>query len=109
MATTSNLYIDQGSDYQVTITVDDTDITGYTVAAQMRKSYGSSTAYNFTCAVSDGAAGKLTLTLLGEDSDGIPAGRYLYDVEITSPGNTKTRVVEGLVVLTPQITKPVGP
>ena len=109
MASLSNLYIDQGSDYQVTITVDDTDITGYTVAAQMRKSFCSSTAYNFIAEVSDGPAGRLTLALLGEDSDDIPAGRYLYDVEITSPGGSKTRVVEGLVVLTPQITKPVGP
>jgi len=105
VASLSNLYVDQGSDYQVTITVDDTDITGYTVKAQMRKSYGSSTAYDFDAVVSDGPAGKLTLTLLGEDSSDIPAGRYLYDVEITSPGGTKTRVVEGLVILTPQITQ----
>lgn len=105
MASLNNLYVDQGSDYQVTVTVEDKDITGYTVKAQMRKSFGSSVAYDFEGEVSDGPAGKLTLSLLGEDSDDIPAGRYLYDVEITSPGGTKTRVVEGLVILNPQITQ----
>lgn len=105
MASLSNLYIDQGSDYQVTITVDDMDLTGYTVKAQMRKSYGSSTAYNFDGDVSDGPAGQLTLSLLADDSSEMPAGRYLYDVEVTSSGGTKTRVVEGLVILNPQITQ----
>ncbi len=112
MATTSNLYIDQGSDYQVTVTVNDQSLVGHTAAAQFRKSYGSSTAYNFVCTVNEGdddVDGTVTLTLLGVDSDDIPAGRYLYDVEVTSPGGTKTRIVEGLVILNPQITKPVDP
>lgn len=112
MASINNLYIDQGSDYQVTVTVKGNDLIGYSAAAQFRKSFGSSTAYNFECSVNEAAVdedGSVTLTLLGEDSDDITAGRYLYDCEITSPGGTKTRIVEGLVILTPQITKPVEP
>lgn len=112
MASINNLYIDQGSDYQVSVTVKGNSLVGYSAAGQFRKSFGSSTAYDFDCTVTEGvddADGSVNLTLLGETSDDIPAGRYLYDVEITSPGGTKTRVVEGLVVLTPQITKPVGP
>jgi len=108
MATISNLYIDQGSDYQVTVTVNGRSLAGHTAFAQFRKSFGSSTAYNFTCVVNEGTDevdGTISLTLLGEISDDIQPGRYLYDVEITSPGGTKTRVVEGLVVITPQITK----
>ena len=35
----------------------------------------------------------------------IPAGRYLYDVEITSPEGERTRVLEGIVTVTPEITK----
>ena len=38
-------------------------------------------------------------------SASIPAGRWLYDVEITSPSGTKTRVVEGVVTVNPQITQ----
>ena len=48
MAIIANLYIDQGTDYEVTIDCTDDagevlDLTGYTAAAQIRKTYGSST------------------------------------------------------------------
>jgi hypothetical protein len=71
----------------------------------MRKSYSSSTVYAFTASVYDAANGKVRLQLSASGSSGIPAGRWLYDVEITSAAGSKTRVVEGIVTITPQITQ----
>jgi hypothetical protein len=110
MATISNLFVDSGSDYSNIITVSSTsgqplNLSGYSVASQMRKSYSSSTAYAFTATVYDAANGKVRLQLSASASSVIPAGRWLYDVEITSPSGTKTRVVEGIVTITPQITQ----
>jgi hypothetical protein len=110
MATVSNLFVDAGANYSNIITVAASngqalDLTGYTVASQMRKSYQSSTAYNFTASVYTAATGKIRLQLTDTQSAAIPAGRWLYDVEITSPSGTKTRVVEGIVTVTPQITQ----
>jgi len=110
MATISNLFVDAGSDYSNIITVSSTNgqplnLTGYSVASQMRKSYSSSTAYAFAASVYDAANGKVRLQLSASNSSAIPAGRWLYDVEITSPSGTKTRVVEGIVTITPQITQ----
>lgn len=110
MATISNLFVDAGSDYSNIITVSATsgvplNLTGYTVASQMRKSYSSSTSYNFTGSIFDALNGKVRLQLNSTQSSAIPAGRWLYDVEITSPSGTKTRVVEGIVTVTPQITQ----
>lgn len=110
MATISNLFVDAGADYSNIITVSATtgqalNLTGYSVASQMRKSYQSSTAYNFTSTIYDAANGKVRLQLNSSQSSAIPAGRWLYDVEITSPSGTKTRVVEGIVTVTPQITQ----
>ena len=53
MAIYSNLTMDQGSNFQATIEVNDSsgnnlNLTGYSVAGQMRKSYASSTATDFT-------------------------------------------------------------
>ena len=53
MATISNLFVDAGSDYSNIITVSGAngqvlDLTGYSVASQMRKSYLSSTSYPFS-------------------------------------------------------------
>lgn len=110
MASIANLYIDQGSTYSNIITVASStgsalDLTGYTVASQMRKSYSSSTSYAFTASVYDAANGKVRLQLSAATSSSIPAGRWLYDVEITSTSGSKTRVVEGIVTITPQITQ----
>lgn len=110
MATIANIFIDQGSNYSNIVTVDAAsgaaiDLTGYTVASQMRKSYGSSTAYNLNASIYSALAGKLRIQLSATQSEAIPPGRYLYDVEITSPAGVRTRVVEGVATVTPQITQ----
>jgi hypothetical protein len=43
--------------------------------------------------------------LSATQSSSIPSGRWLYDVEITAANGIKTRVVEGVVTITPEITK----
>lgn len=110
MATISNLYIDQGSDYGTVITVASgsgapLNLAGYTIKSQMRKSYQSSVAYDFTGSVLDAANGQIRLTLTAAQTENIPPGRWLYDVEITSSTGSKKRVVEGIVTINPQITK----
>ena len=86
MATISNIYIDAGADYLTTVTVTDSsggalDLTGYTAAAQIRKTYESSSAtVSFTVAFnSDRTTGKLDLTLTGAQTAAITQGRYVYD------------------------------
>lgn len=110
MATISNLYVDAGSTYSNIITVSASngqalDLTGYTVASQMRKSYGSSTVYNFSASIYNASQGKVRLQLSNIQSEAIPSGRWLYDVEIKSPSGSVTRVVEGIVTVSPQITQ----
>lgn len=111
MASISNLFVDQGSDYSNIIVVASStgsalDLTNYTVASQLRKSYGSSTYYSFTASIYDAVNGKIRLQLSAATSSTIPAGRYLYDIEITNTTTAaKTRVLEGTVVVTPEITK----
>jgi hypothetical protein len=110
MATISNLYVDAGSTYSNIITVSGSNgqplnLSSYTVASQMRKSYQSSVAYAFTASIYLAAEGKVRLQLTDEQSAAIPAGRWLYDVEITSPSGATTRVVEGIVTVNPQITQ----
>ena len=95
MAVYSNLTVDQGTDFTMSVDVTDTDgdalnLTGFTVAGQVRRSYFSTTAVNFTCAVSNATSGIITVSLSGTQSDAMKAGRYVYDVEITNAGGTKT-------------------
>lgn len=110
MATVANIFVDQGSDYSNIITVAAStgqalDLSGYTVASQMRKSYTSSTSYAFTASIYNAAQGKVRIQLTAVQSEAIPPGRYLYDLEVTSSSGARKRVVEGIVTVTPQITQ----
>lgn len=110
MATVANLFIDQGTDFSANVSLRNQDgtpinLSGYTVASQFRKSYQSSTAVNFTVTIVSPSEGKIELSLNDTATSGIRAGRYLYDVEITSPAGVRKRALEGIVVITPEITR----
>jgi hypothetical protein len=110
MAIKSNIVIDQGSDYEVTVNVKDANnvpvvLTGYTGAAQMRKHYTSLTSYSFGVTIT-ALTGEVTLSMSSNTSNLISPGRYVYDCELTSTSNnTKLRIVEGIVTVTPQVTR----
>jgi hypothetical protein len=112
MAALANLLIDQGASFSSTITVfnsDDTifDLTGYTGASQVRKSYSSSSASaTFTVSfASDRSTGQVTLTLTPTQTAALEEGRYVYDVEVTSSDSTVTRVLQGTVTVSPNATR----
>jgi hypothetical protein len=111
MATKANLVIDQGTDFSTTITLKDSsgsayDLTGYSANGHIRKHYSSSTAYPLTCAISAPAStGKITLSLGRTTTSAMESGRYVYDVEIKSTSNTVTRLIEGIVTITPEVTR----
>ena len=108
MATVQNITIDQGTTFSLTITLtnDDgtaKDLSSYTVSAQMRKSYYTSTYTAFTTAKVD-LTGELTISVTAAQTSDIKAGRYVYDIEIASSSET-LRILEGIVTVTPEVTK----
>jgi hypothetical protein len=107
----AELTLDQGTTFESTLDLvaDDgsaVNVAGYLFSGQIRKSYYSSNATaNLTITVSDAANGNLTISLNSATTANIAAGRYLYDVKMTDTANTVTRIVEGIITVTPQITK----
>tara|TARA_Y100001972_G_scaffold26658_1_gene32757 strand:- start:426 stop:644 length:219 start_codon:yes stop_codon:yes gene_type:complete len=71
----------------------------------MRKSFYSSTANNFTATITDNAAGEITLTMTAAETASLKPGRYVYDLLITDDAGTKSRIVEGVVSVTPGTTQ----
>tara|TARA_A200000159_G_scaffold4551_1_gene4351 strand:+ start:84 stop:416 length:333 start_codon:yes stop_codon:yes gene_type:complete len=109
MAIKANIVIDQGTDFSALIDVETAsgvvfNLQGYTVAAQMRKTYTSSTASNFTCS-HNGVLGQISISLDSSVTEVLDPGRYLYDIEITSGGGGKSRVVQGTATVTAGITR----
>ena len=108
MAQKANLVIDQGSDFSTTIDITDSDgnaidLSTYTAAGKIKKHYTSLTAVNYTISVT--ASGILTISLAANTSDNMEPGRYVYDVELSSNTGNVTRVLEGIVTITPSVTR----
>ena len=109
MATKANLIIDQGTNFNTSIALTDVDggpidLTGYSGASQMRKTYSSSNSRSFSVSLG-GMSGTVGLQLTAIQTANIEPGRYVYDVEITSSANVVTRIVEGIVTVTPGVTR----
>ena len=110
MAAFSELNLEQYANFSTTINVEDTSGTainlyGYSAASQIRKSYYSTTATNFTATVTGIANGEITISMTAANTANMSPGRYLYDLVITSPASIKTRVVEGIIVVMPGVTQ----
>lgn len=109
MAIKANIVIDQGADFSTTINLSDEDgnvinLSGFTGAAQMRKHYSSVTKYDFDVEVNS-STGEVTLSMTADQTDNIPAGRYVYDCELTDSNDIRSRIVEGIVTVTPGVTR----
>lgn len=109
MAIKANLVIDQGTDYSTSISLqndtgESANLVGYTANAQIRKTYSSSNAHTFTATVDD-TAGIIILSLTDTQTANITAGRYVYDVYVTDDVGVVSRIVEGIVTITPRVTR----
>lgn len=115
MAIISNLVIDQGSTFSADIDVTDASgdalvLTAYQqtngVRGQLRKTYQSTTAVDFSASVHSATGGIVRIGLSATATNALKAGRYVYDVEIEH-GTTGevTRIVEGQIEVTPGVTR----
>lgn len=110
MAIIANLYIDQGTDFSVTVDVTDSagdilELSGYSASAQIRKTYSSSSvSASFSTSIAE-LAGQVTLSLTDTQTSALESGRYVYDLNITSGAGLVTRVIEGQAIVTPGVTR----
>jgi hypothetical protein len=107
----AELTIDQGTTFETSLDLknDDgsaIDITDYEFNAQIRKSYFSNTVTaNITTTIVDAAAGNVKMSMTSANTANVKAGRYLYDLKMTSPDGVTTRVIEGIITVTPQVSR----
>jgi len=106
----ANLYLEQGTTFATTIEIDDVygsnyDLTGFSAASQIRKSYYSSNpTATFSTAI-NANTGSITLSLTAAQTANIAAGRYVYDTTITNVNQDVTRILEGIIDVSPRVTR----
>lgn len=109
MATKANLVIDQGTTYTTDLNLTDENgdplvLSGYSANSQIRKHYTSTNSVAFSVSI-NATAGVITLSLTANQTSDMTSGRYVYDVELTDASNSISRIVEGIVTVTPQVTR----
>jgi hypothetical protein len=101
MAARADIIIDQGTTFSTVVTVTDdngnvVDLTNYEAASQITSTF---------VITNGGTNGQLTLELAWSATASMAAGRYVYDVEVTTAAGVVSRVVEGIVTVNPQVTR----
>lgn len=115
MAVTYNFSIAQGTDSTVPFLLSDStgttiDLTGYTAAMQLRVQVNSLQAVD-TLTTENGrititpTEGMISCVFPHEQTAQYPASNLVYDLEITSPGDEVTRVVQGRICVSPEVTR----
>lgn len=108
-----NILIEQGATYDQTFTMtrdgSPVNLTGYTARMQFRVSAATSS-ITFDVATSGtftlgGALGTIRVQISATATSGIVAGTYVYDLEIQSGTGVVTRLLQGQVVVSPEVTR----
>jgi hypothetical protein len=109
-----NLTFPQGATWKLAMTYTDSDgapinLTNYTARMQARSVFESATTVlslvNGTGITLGGTAGTINLLVAATVTAAIDADQYVYDLEIASASNEVTRVVQGTLIVTPEVTR----
>ena len=111
MATRANLFVDQGSDFETKIELENSvseplDLTNIVFSGQVRKSPYALTAYDFTITNDTNNPGTIIIQMDNMTTSSMKGGRYVYDIfgNDTSLG-TEFKVLEGILEIIPQVTR----
>lgn len=104
-----NIVAEQGATFNLNFRVETDgtawDLSDYTFAMQVRRSTSSNTTLlNITSATMT-ALGRVSVTVNAATMSNVPAGRWVYDIELTSSGDEVTRILEGRFIVSPQVTQ----
>lgn len=83
------------------------NLATYNVSSQVRKAYTSANiAANVVCTFVDAPNGIVQLSIDRANTANIKSGRYVYDVVAINAGtNEELRLVEGIMTVTPAVTR----
>jgi len=101
--------VEQGADFILTITVNDTlgapySLVGASAAAQIRETVDAVPKIAFTCSINE-VTSVITISLTAVQTAGITYATGVWDCELTELGGVVTRLLEGDVDISPEVTR----
>jgi len=107
MATRTNIYIDKGADFRITVQLFDEDnqdlpISTYNFYSDMKKMYSNLSVASFDI---EKANNDITLLLDADTTSCLKPGKYQYDVLMKKTSGEISKIVEGLAFVVSTITE----
>lgn len=107
MASRANIYIDQGTDFRVSIELFDADdevlvIDTYKFYSSIKKLYSSPPLADFRI---EKANNEITLILTSQQTSEFKPGKYQYDVIMEKTTGERSKIAEGLAFIVDTITE----
>lgn len=109
MATKTRLQIDAGTYFSKTVIVTDSsnansalNLSGYTAACSFRKHWSSNVVYSVPATITNEGAGEITLVANTVTTGTYEPGRYSYDLQIVDGTGEATKVLTGILTVTPE-------
>ena len=112
-----NFSLNQGSDYAIPLRLQDSvgtplNLAGYSAQMQIRRTAGACQTIDDLTSEGesprikiDAEAGKITLNFSHEITEKWPSGSMVYDIEITSPAGQITRILQGSISVSAEVTR----
>jgi hypothetical protein len=122
-AVTYNFTLNQGDDFDFTITIkannEPIDLSNYSFAGQIREKYDSNEIVaSFVCTKANQTTSKgvITFSLTNQQTSAIPClpsskanrrpvSEFIYDIEQTDADDKISRILEGVVLVSPGVTR----
>lgn len=119
-----DLFCKQGKTWKLFLTLKTpsgtpVNITGYTFVGQFRAAYGAAAKYSWTCNITDGAAGKLAMTITASVTAAVAAyrdnidpaqrgsyagaGVYVHELKMIDLSGEVTGVFDGKLYVDPEV------
>jgi len=110
---TYNISCPQGVTFDETFTMQQggspINLTGYSARMQIRRSYDAAPILTLTSPSSGitlgGALGTIRVQISYTTTESLASGQYLYDLEITSAGDVRDRLLSGTFSVSREVTR----
>jgi hypothetical protein len=99
-----NIVIPQGSNFSETFVSTESNgavsnLSGYSGVSRIKKHPEATTSKSFTVNIT-GGTGEVSIAMTSGITASLQAGRYYYDVKLTSSSGSVSRLVEGMAMVT---------
>lgn len=108
-----SMEVDKGSVFRLIFTIKTNEtpwnLTGYTAEMKIRKNSSTGAVLKTLNTTNGkialgGTAGTVTITMSSSETDVLPVGRHVYDLELVSGGGEVNRVLEGRLLVNRGVT-----